>query len=164
MSVPFITTVPLLGRSIILIHLTSVLLPAPLIPIIPYISPSLIVSEISFNASTVPSAISKDLQRFLISIILKSPFHSHFYVIIPHSGYLGNYLLPSSQNSLIRYYTILLIFVEIQLLAKNDYFTASSDVCFPPYTPIGSTWIAATETTLVPFSLLKSSRYGLCWK
>ena len=27
-------------------------------------------------------------------------------------------------------------------------------VCLPPYKPIGSTWIAATDTTLVPFCAL----------
>ena len=36
--------------------------------------------------------------------------------------------------------------------------SASSAVCLPPYRPMGSTWMAATEAMWVPFWALKSSR------
>ena len=51
----------------------SRLLPAPLIPIIPYISPSSIFNETSLSASSFPSEVSKVLVRCFISIIYFTP-------------------------------------------------------------------------------------------
>lgn len=71
---PFTITSPEVGFSSIFIHRTSVLFPAPLIPMIPYISPSSIVIETSFSASTLPSAVSNDLLTFFNSIKDNFPF------------------------------------------------------------------------------------------
>ena len=66
---PFIRISPSVGRSSIFMQRTSVLFPAPLIPIMPYISPSLILSVTFFNASTVPPDMLKVFEIFLSWII-----------------------------------------------------------------------------------------------
>ena len=68
-STPSITTSPSVGFSSILMHLTSVLFPAPLMPMMPYISPSPMSSVMFFSASTLPPAPSNVLHMFCSFII-----------------------------------------------------------------------------------------------
>ncbi|MPN14669.1 hypothetical protein SDC9_161996 [bioreactor metagenome] len=70
MSCPSIMILPSLGFSRRLTHRMSVLFPAPLIPMIPKISPSSMVRLISFKAVKSPLSVLKNFDRFLISIIM----------------------------------------------------------------------------------------------
>ena len=72
-SCPFTSTEPSVGRSSMLIQRTSVLLPAPLMPMIPYTSPSRMVRLMWRRASTDPSVVSNCLDRFFSSIMPKPP-------------------------------------------------------------------------------------------
>ena len=90
-STPSKITLPAVGRSSIFMHRTRVLFPAPLMPIIPYISPSFIVSETFFSASTSPDARVKVLVRFFISIIFS-----------PHRPKIGLSNICANSNYLIK--------------------------------------------------------------
>ena len=69
MSAPSTTTVPAVGRSSRLMHLTSVLLPAPERPMMPKISPRSIVRSMSESAVTAPSPAPNVLLSPRISMI-----------------------------------------------------------------------------------------------
>ena len=75
MSLPSIITWPEVGRSRRFMQRTRVLLPAPDRPMMPNISPSLMVRLMSRRASTVPEAEENVLLRSLISIIEPLPFN-----------------------------------------------------------------------------------------
>ena len=63
---------PLEGFSSRFMHRTSVLFPAPDMPIIPYMSPSFMVSVTFLSASTSPVPESKVLLTFFSSITVVS--------------------------------------------------------------------------------------------
>ena len=72
-SAPSMSTWPEVGRSSRLMHRTRVDLPAPLMPTMPYTSPSPMVRDTSVRAWSSPSAVGKDLDRFFNSIMGFSP-------------------------------------------------------------------------------------------
>ena len=95
-SFPSTSTVPVVGLSRKFRQRTKVLLPAPLMPIIPYISPLWISKLISFRASTVFSLPINVLPTFFTCMIVSicTPFLSRRTVALspPPCGYCSQLL------------------------------------------------------------------------
>ena len=86
---PSIRIWPCVGRSSRLMQRTRVDLPAPLIPTMPKISPSVIVRLIPSRAVNSPSPVGNRLERFRISITVKTPLFFLQHTGVSHSRARG---------------------------------------------------------------------------